>query len=227
MIKSFICMAAIILACLLPISCGYNSRQSAGDESAGLEETDVAESDSKGRLMPVPVYSGTTVHFALMNPRTGELVQFDNDEDYSGYCTFFCFVKKCDVAYHEYKELFGINWDAYRDDFLKNNRVVVSDTVYNFHLSLINAVMDYLNGNKDKIKDRKLFKRIDKAFYDIHPDQGYYSLEHSEYGLKRYSSTNNHMLTELAITSDYYSYSNYLFHDGTALPEGTLVFTQL
>lgn len=213
-------MAAIILACLLPISCGHSSRQ-----SAGLEETDVAESDSKGRLIPMPVYCESSMLFALMNPRTGELVQFDNDEDYSGYCTFFCFVKKCDVSPYEYKELFGINWDAYRDDFLKNNRVIVSDTVYNFHLSLINAVMDYLGGNKDKIKDRKLFKRIDKAFYDNHPDQGYYYLLDSEYGRKRYSSTNNNMYTVIAETSDYYRNSDYRFHDGTALPEGSLVFS--
>lgn len=218
-------MAAIILACLLPISCGHNSRQSAGDESAGLEETDVAESDSEGGLMPVPVYRdviGNPLHFALMNPRTGELVQFDNDEDYSGYCTFFCFVKECDLAPYEYKKLFGINWDAYRDDFAKNNRVV--DTVYNFHLSLINAVIDYLNGNKDKITDQKLFKRIDKAFYDNHPDQGYYYLEHSEYGSKKYSSTNNHMRTVTAQTSDCYRNNVYRFHDGTELPDGTLVF---
>lgn len=123
MIKSFMCMAAIILACLLPISCGHSSRQSAGDESAGLEETDVAESDSKGRLIPVPVYSGPTARnplkLALMNPQTGALVQFDNDEDYSGYCTFFVFVGRCDVAFYEYEKVFGINWGTYKKDFIK------------------------------------------------------------------------------------------------------------
>lgn len=216
-------MAAIILACLLPISCGHNSRQSAGDESAGLEETDVAESDSKGRLMPVPVYSATVRNplvFALMNRDTGELVQFDNDEDYSGYCTFFSFVQRCDVGPYEYKEVFGI------DEIYEENHKV-SDTVYNFHLSLINAVMDYLNGNKDKIKDRKLFKRIDKAFYDHHPDQGYYSLEHSEYGLKRYSTPNDEMWSVNARASDLKYYILPRLHDGTELPEGTLVFRAL
>lgn len=213
-------MAAIILACLLPISCGHNSRQSAGDESAGLEETDVAESDSKGRLIPVPVYNGgPTTQFALMNRRTGELVLFDNDEDYSGYCAFFGFVDRCNVEFYEYEKVFGIKWDTYKKDFKQNHKV--SDTVYNFHLSLINAVMDYQNGHKDKIKDRKLFTRIDKAFYDNHPDQGYYYLKSSEYGHKYYYSTNDKMSTFHARASNL----DDRLHDGTELPEGTLVFS--
>ncbi|MDE5625133.1 MAG: hypothetical protein K2I61_02305 [Muribaculaceae bacterium] len=214
-------MAAIILACLLPISCGHNSRQSAGDESAGFEETDVAESDSKGGLMPMPVYSIHGLQFALMNRDTGELVQFDNDEDYSGYCTFLRFVKNCDAAPYEYEEVFGIDKTFFYEDFKQNHKV--SDTVYNFHLSLINAVIDYLDGNKDKIKDRKLFKRIDKAFFDYHPDQGYYSLEYSYYDSKRYSSTNNRMLS-VSVKSQSDDNPYIYYHDGTALPEGSLVF---
>lgn len=207
-------MAAIILACLLPISCGHNSRQ-----SAGLEETDVAESDSEGGLMPVPVYSIYGLQFALMNRDTDELVLFDNDEDYSGYCAFFGFVGSCDVAFYEYEKVFGIDKTVFYKDFEQNHKVC--DTVYNFHLSLINAVMDYLGGNKDKIKDRKLFTRIDKAFYDNHPDQGYYYLKRSEYGHKYYYSTNDKMSTVHARASNL----DDRLHDGTELPEGTLVFS--
>lgn len=215
-------MAAIILACLLPISCGHNSRQSAGDESAGLEDTDVAESDSKGRLIPVPVYCRGNLNFALMNSDTGELVQFDNDEDYSGYCAFWRFVKKSELSGSEYKEVLGIDMNALYEDFTQNHKV--SDTLYNYHLSLINAVVDYMHGNKDKIKDRKLFKRIDKAFYDYHPDQGYYYLDYSRYDYKSYCSTNNRMNSVYALSQSRDGNRVYYYHDGTALPEGTLVF---
>lgn len=217
-------MAAIILACLLPISCGHNSRQSAGDESAGLEETDVAESDSKGRLIPVPVYCRGSLNFALMNSDTGELVQFDNDEDYSGYCAFWRFVKNSSFGY-EYKEVLGIDMNAFYEDFKQNHKV--SDTLYNFHLSLINAVMDYMHGNKDKIKDRTLFKTIDKAFYDCHPDQGYYYLDDSRYDHKSYCSTNNRMDSVDALSQSRDGFFVFYYHDGTALPEGSLVFMVL
>lgn len=222
MIKSFMCMAAIILACLLPISCGHNSRQSADDESSGLEETDVAESDSKGRLMPVPVYYRGNLNFALMNSDTGELVQFDNDEDYSGYCAFLSFVKKSRLYGYEYKEVLGIDTNALYEDFKQNHKV--SDTLYNYHLSLINAVMDYANGNKDKIKDQTLFKKIDKAFYDCHPDQGYYYLKDSYYNSKSYCPTNNRMISVDARSQNLDGQLVVYYHDGTALPEGSLVF---
>lgn len=198
-------MAAIILACLLPLSCGQNSRQSVGDESG-----------SKGGLVPVPVYYNhgrTILCIALMNSDTGELVQFDNDEDYSGYCAFLNFVSDCKIHSYEFKEVFGSDFDELVQDHM------VSDTVYNFHCSLINAVIDYMNGDKDKIKDRTLFKRIDKAFYNMHPDQDYYYLESSKYGWKKYQSARRGVYVN---STDYGD--SYFFHDGTELPEGTWVF---
>lgn len=110
-------MAAIILACLLPISCGHNSRQSVGGESEELEEIEVEESNSKGGLMPVPVYYSSnaseyaTLCIALMNPNTGELVQFDNDEDYSGYCAFAALylIVIFSVTTKRYSALIGMN----------------------------------------------------------------------------------------------------------------------
>ena len=224
-------MAAIILACLLPISCGHNSRQSVGGESEELEEVEVEESGSKGGLMPVPVYhssksgpdkySNNNSHLciALMNPNTGELVQFDNDEDYSGYCAFCRFVLNyCDIPGWRYKEVFGADIDELAPD---HN---VSDTVYNYHCSFINGFIDYINGNKDKIKDRKLFKKIDKAFYDSHPDQEYFVPSTSGYGYKYYRS--NRERSQKVQSTDYDNeYRSYFFHDGTELPEGTLVFT--
>lgn len=221
MIKSFMSMAAIIMACLLPISCGHNSRQSVGGESEELEEVEVEESGSKGGLMPVPVYysykdSSSKLCIALMNPNTGELVQFDNDEDYSGYCAFCRFVLDRDF-FCNYKEVFGADEDELAPD---HN---VSDTVYNYHCSFINGFIDYINGNKDKIKDRKLFKEIDKAFYNCHPDQEYFVPSRSGYGNKTYLSNEERYLT--AESTDYDDRKSYFFHDGTELPEGTLVFT--
>ena len=202
-------MAAIILACLMPLSCGQNSRQSVGDESG-----------YKGGLVPVPVYFkselSSGVYIALMNSDTGELVQFDNDEDYSGYCAFFRFVDDCNIRGCDYKEVFGSDYDELVQDY------IVSDTVYNFHCSLINAVIDYMNGDKDKIKDRTLFKRIDKAFYDNHPDQDYYYLKSSGYGWKRYHSAGREVYVEGTEYNRTWSWS-YFFYDGTELPEGTLV----
>ena len=212
-------MAAIILACLLPISCGHNSRQSVGGESEELEEVEVEESGSKVGLVPVYYYyhgeSWGGFSIALMNSDTGELVQFDNDEDYSGYCAFFRFVDDCNRDC-DYKEVFGSDYDELVQDHM------VSDTVYNFHCSLINAVIDYMNGDKDKIKDRTLFKRIDKAFYNNHPDQDYYYLKDSGYGWKGYRSDRRYV----SVRSTDYDNKNasYCFHDGTELPEGTLVF---
>lgn len=225
-------MAAIILACLLPISCGHNSRQSVGGESEELEEIEVEESDSKGGLMPVPVYysyksgpdkysnNNSRLCIALMNPNTGELVQFDNDEDYSGYCAFCRFVfNYCDIPGWRYKEVFGADIDELAPD---HN---VSDTVYNYHCSFINGFIDYINGNKDKIKDRKLFKEIDKAFYDYHPDQEYFDLDESRYGIKEYKSNRLHLVSAVSTDYDDSKFSkSYFFHDGTELPEGTLVF---
>lgn len=88
------------------------------------------------------------------------------------------------------------------------------------HFRQENTVIDYMNGDKDKIKDRTLFKRIDKAFYNKHPDQDYYYLKASGYGWKGYSSDRNYVGVRSTDLDDGYS---YFFHDGTELPEGTLV----
>ena len=156
--------------------------------------------------MPVPVYYSSnaseyaTLCIALMNPNTGELVQFDNDEDYSGYCAFCRFVLDRDF-FCNYKEVFG----ADRDELAPDHNV--SDTVYNYHCSFINGFIDYINGNKDKIKDRKLFKEIDKAFYNCHPDQEYFVPSRSGYGNKTYLSNEERYLT--AESTDYDDSKSY------------------
>lgn len=235
-IKNILCIGSVVIMSLLSAACG-NSSQKSTESGVDSEMSADNEENAAGTYTIVPVYQQQRVHpyyslnFALYNNKSGQFVKFDNDADYTEHCKILGFITE---ARYEipFRDL-SLDWDSISSLRGKLKEKIfgtisrVEDPIYQFDIALMNGTLEYVYGNKEKITDSKIFKAIDKTFYDEHPDQAFYQLKESVYGHKHYRDFNN-MLPDISAHS--YKLGEvkkvYFFQDGTELPEGTLLFTR-
>lgn len=232
-IKNLLCISSVVIMSLLAAACG-NSSQKSTESGVDSEISADNEENAAGTYTIVPVYQQClfipkySLNFTLYNNKSGQFVQFDNDADYTEHCKILGFITSArdEVPFRD----LSLDWDSIgRHRSFKTYGTIshVDEPIYKYDIALINGILEYVYGNKEKITDSKIFKAIDKTFYDKHPDQAFYQLEKSVYGDKRYEDYNN-LLPSIQARSYEIGQENdvYFFQDGTELPEGTLLFTR-
>ncbi len=182
----------------------------------------------------------------ILRDSSGELVKFDNDADYSNYGQIIKFIKAADggMGYDSgniggdlYSQLSGndpcLIKSGNEDKFQKWKQNHPEDVkklnkgIADYYKSMVDNVVKYAQGDKDKITDPEIFKKIDKAYYDYHPDQRAFYCEESKYNYKRYSDEEGERTMYAfygPVVPWYYDdKARCVFSDGTEIPEGTLV----
>lgn len=180
--------------------------------------------------------SFTSIWYAVRDS-SGNLVQFDNDADYSELCSIIGVIKNAgtDGYYslskdlHEKYNLEGR--DAENDtnefrDYLKKYKDKVDEMnkqTATYWLSLIDAAQKYMNGDKDKISDPKFFQIIDKAYYDKHPNQHYYVESESRYNYKKYVRDDGKGVVYAKPNEPSEMTLDHVLSDGTLVPRNVLI----
>lgn len=182
----------------------------------------------------------------VLRDSSGELVKFDNDADYSDYGQIIEFISKAsgDMTFSSdniggelYSQLSGNNpnlilsgneekfqkWKQdHPEDVQKLNKGIAD-----YYQAMVDNVIKYAEGDKDGIADPEIFKKIDKAYYDLHPDQLNFYCEKSRYNYKRYideaSEKTMNAFYGPVVPWYYDDKARCVFSDGTEIPEGTLV----
>lgn len=182
----------------------------------------------------------------VLRDSSGELVKFDNDADYSDYGQIIEFISKAsgemtfssdNIGGELYSQLSGNNpnlilsgneekfqeWKQNHPEDVKKLNKGIAD----YYTSMVDNVVKYAQGDKEKITDPEIFKKIDKAYYDFHPDQRIFYCEKSRYNYKRYKDEAREKTMNAfygPVVPWYYDdKARCVFSDGTEIPEGTLV----
>ncbi|MDE7369895.1 MAG: hypothetical protein K2N08_09055 [Muribaculaceae bacterium] len=215
LMKSFV---FYILLALLTSSCANNK---SNPEDRSSENTNPITSPfGNFHFMPVRAIKSSDVSSSKMNfvvilvDENGNALNFDNDMDYTIACPLYYFITKVssNLGYDRVNN-YG---ETYTED---EERKYLND-----FQTMVTGVFDYLNGNKDKITDRKLFKAIDKAYYDYHPEEAiFYELD-SKYGSKKYGSDRlegNNVTEHIKVFCTENSYCTY--GDRQPIPEDIMI----
>lgn len=133
----------------------------------------------------------------------GNYIFFDNDADYQELCRPVWFYKKC--VHYLFREYGGYNQP-------------ISSELKELLKELPNAINICLNGNKGNIKDERIRKLIDMAWYDLHPNNNYFYLQDNSYDYKLYYG-NPHG----SVVCTHYKGDIYYDLDGNKLPKDVLV----
>lgn len=206
-----LCICALILG-VMAIACGTNNHQS--DENSNEEE-------SMGDIRIVPVYYNPTGKFdnnyrglkddvywgfAFVDSN-GDVLKFDNEADYSEYCALIYFIRKA----IDYK--------------LVNNPETTDEEIIEYRNTLINGVVKYALGQKNRIENAQVAESIDRAFYDYHPLDEYFRMTRSKYGSKTFESNKGLQYTHASGWSKHPKIdNNWQFENGDTIPQGSLVF---
>ena len=242
--KFLIMIAITLIGCLFLASCSNK-----GQKNGIRTETTQEDSSDASSLQIEPVLwcfdltRGSSdcliacdkYGFAIRDS-SGEIMQFDNDEDYADYCQTINFIKKAASTpfYNlkkELREIYNVpsfyrraDWDKWvsehQEDVAEINRKIAK-----FWMVLTRGVIDYSNGDKKNISDPEIFEIIDKTYYDYHPDEHYYHCDRSIYNLKQYRDEENKSI--ISASSRDYGHStegNMVFTNGEKVPAKALLF---
>ncbi|MDE6802977.1 MAG: hypothetical protein K2J06_09465 [Muribaculaceae bacterium] len=214
----------LILSCILGLSmfsCS-NSKTNSGDNSASSETEYENMSpiltpfkDMVEGLSIIPFTDRTVVGDMrilmgmILIDKNGQAPLFNNDASYLSGCPLVYFIDRV----HYYCSWYNY-WDSYSDE-----------QYLQFIPTMITGIVDYLNGNKDKITDRELFKIIDRAYYDFHPERIEFYNKESRYGRKTYSNNRDDYCVSFK------SYNPEVYNFGLCpinpkdIPEGILIMS--
>lgn len=161
----------------------------------------------------------------VLRDSSGKLLRFDNDADYLEFIPTISFISNS-FRSNTCTKMLGIsihrnNWDwarANKDKFYETNAFV-----WDYDHAIINGVIDYLQGHKEKISDPVILEEIERTFYDTHPTEAGVRLSESKYNYKNYEVEGSLSITAKPFES--HTYDIGILGDGTEIPAGTLVFT--
>lgn len=139
----------------------------------------------------------------------GNYIVFDNDADYQELCNPVWFLGRCVGLSATY---------SFAAQYEHTNNWLESSELMELLKELPNAVDLYINGNKDKIKDERIKKLIDEAWYNLHPNNCYFQLQDNSYNFKLYYG--NPYGTVICSPNDSEQWYDL---DGNKLPEGVLL----
>lgn len=253
----------IAFVILIPIfiSCAGKNNTEGKNDAEGENDTDIMLTDSNDEEYTVELlYSfyrnkinsdnekvrnenkclltvGRPSHFVLRNSN-GELLRFNNDEDYSELCPTLKFIHYVlhdgyfSKKYHEILDGIGVDIKKYHNysdatwKWIEENPDRLDEAnelVANFYQELLNGAILYLKGEKNLIADPGILEVIEEAYYNRHPETYSFYLNRSRYREHVYEDAYN----EGNICAYYFSDREesdivYAFSDGTSVPDGTL-----
>lgn len=192
----------IVVLFITPLffSCGNSSQNSNRtiDNSEDTQEENITEAKERNErkeqsIQIIPVYyeknhNGMQLfsfYFALK--QGNNFIKFDNDQDYKEYVQYFPILTLIEnVRSSVINNLIDqkiINFN-YKTRCISMEEVPIVDE---YTLKIIEDVLLYWNGEKDKIKDKDIYKIIDEDYYNTHTkDIGSYELAVDRYNYKRY-----------------------------------------
>lgn len=152
-----------------------------------------------------------------------QFIKFNNDENYSDYIPTIWFINSIteEVLYDLQKE--GKIKQGYYSVLTRKELPLV----HAYRPKIIDNVLLYFNGEKDKISDKDIFKKIDKKFYDRHPNEVNRSINKDAYNIKEYRFYINDKFYCLGYVSpkEYWDENIYNFFTmDDELPEDALIF---
>lgn len=173
------CLVACICAIFM-LGCSNPKSQNEGTTQS--EEEQIVEGQSSN-VTPVVVchndYDKDNIYrYNIAFKSNGEYIAFDNDADYQSWCAPMVFFRR---------SIINAVWAD--DDFgYKSGREWCNSAEFDsLFKSLPELVNLYLSGKKNEIQDKRVYKIIDKAWYDTHPDRMNFSLLRDYYGHKTYT----------------------------------------
>lgn len=243
-LKLLVIIMITLTGCLFLDSCS-NKSQKSGDETEIEQNEDVSDTSSL-QIEPVlwcfdltrgssDCFIACDMYGFAVRDSSGEIIQFDNDEDYADYCQIINFIRKAASTpfYNlksELREKYDVptfytrtEWDKWVSEH-QEDVAEINQEIARFWTALTRGVIDYSNGDKDNISDPEIFEIIDKAYYNYHPDDHYYHCDRSIYNLKNYSDEENK--NRIAASTAEYGFraeEKSVFTNGEKVPDKALM----
>ena len=148
--------------------------------------------------------------------------RFDNDADYEEYAIPIYMARMLNFQDYDYEnELI----EKYNDHWWEKCTYDESVQLYGERNSLIKGVVEYLYGDKNNISDEKLFKKLDKFYYDKHPEELQFEPGRSAYGEKSYKAYNEYGMPSFLLVSSSKEDEFFYFSNNELLPvpEGSVI----
>lgn len=170
------------------------------------------------------VFLVTGIDYYAIKSGSEGFERFDNDADYEEYAIPIEMASLLNTWYDfDYEnELI----EKYGDYWWEKCTYDESIQLYGERDSLIKGVVEYLYGDKKNIPDEKLYKKLDKFYYDEHPEEWQFRLEDSQYGFKKFRANLKYNMPLLFLVSSseadqYFYFSN---KEVIPIPEGSVIF---
>lgn len=200
-----------MIAFLAIISQSCSNSNSQSNESEGICE-------EESHIDPVFVwYTGALGGYHKVAFKVnGQYVMFDNDADYQELCQYTYFLMR---AMHEIArngEEFGFSD--------KEEEWVESPEFTLLLKDLPEIVGLYFSGNKSKVEDKCILNKLERIWYDEHPDRLDFHLINDHYGYKGYVAYYGHASFGVGFSNNEDTHVKDL--DGNDLPDGILVAIQ-
>lgn len=176
-----------LVACICAIFIlGCSNSKSQNEGTTQSEEEQIVE-DQTSNVLPVIVCGNyekkdNIYNYYIAFKSNGKYIAFDNDADYRSWCALTQLFRQV-VIYAVWAD----------DDFgYKDGREWCNSAEFDSLLENLPELVNlYLSGNKNEIQDKRVYKIIDKAWYDIRPDRMDFYLLRDGYGYKVYTDGEN------------------------------------